>query len=92
MKKWKSNEEILAESEYTLCLTCNVGVYRRGSLENEDGSQHVCRNRTIYTVPLHVGQNIEVPRGSIVSFYDPDREQPTLFKSYENIGNEDLGL
>lgn len=29
------------------------------------------RMKTIYTVPLHVGQNIEVPEGSNVTFYKP---------------------
>lgn len=33
-------------------------------------------SETIYTVPLHVGQNVEVPKGSLVTFYDPlDRQQ-----------------
>lgn len=27
------------------------------------------QDRTIYTVPLHVGQNIEVPKGSKVTYY-----------------------
>lgn len=28
---------------------------------------------TVYTVPLHVGENIEVPAGSKVTYYDPEK-------------------
>lgn len=28
-------------------------------------------DRTVYTVPPHVGQNIEVPNGSVITTYDP---------------------
>ena len=28
---------------------------------------------TIYTVPLHVGRNVEVPEGTRVTFYDPKK-------------------
>lgn len=32
--------------------------------------------KTIYTVPLHVGRTVAVPKGSKVIFYDP-KKAPT---------------
>ena len=29
--------------------------------------------KVVYTVPLYVGQNVEVPKGSKVTFYDPKK-------------------
>lgn len=37
------------------------------------------RARTIYTVPLHVGQYIEVPKGSIVTEYEPGASAMDLY-------------
>jgi hypothetical protein len=31
------------------------------------------KHSVIYTVPLHVGQNVEVPKGSKVTYYDHDK-------------------
>lgn len=45
------------------------------------------KSRTIFTVPLHVGQNIEVPKGSKVTFYDREEgpEWSRLAARYEAI-------
>ena len=34
----------------------------------------VKKAKTIYTVPLHVGVNVEVPNYAKVTYYDPKRK------------------
>lgn len=62
--EWKLTESRLPSPENT------VFVPEWAEPQNPESELVHIEARTIYTVPLHVGQNIEVPKGSIVTEYE----------------------